>query len=516
LSPDLAYIVDAAHSQTKGAPCPGAAVREWRHTADTTGTAFTGTGTHAGYFTDVLTNLDVSTANVPTQVVLGDGLVDAWQPNTEPNSTTGVRLSDDLAAAEPSTPDPYGTLAEGIESNYLMKDDPQVNPSNNRIAGGPSALSRIDRDVLDQPGVNTVVLDEGLEDVLTGRGTDDLESNGYSELLSYLQANGINTIAMGLHACDGYAGSGGATNDPCTTTVDGVRTTVNGWLSGGYPLSMGPWTTPALFYIDPDAAVGITDTANGLTKLDPNAATVDHVNLSNSGYAAMTTAYLSAQDAWPLNDDDPGTVATSAADTASNANNPFSAADPQAGEDPATLTGGATWATDATRGTVLALDGASGGGRTDGPVLDTSHSYSISAWVKLGSNAATATVASQQDTTNAAFSLRYDKPLNAWTFSVSNAATGTATTTVHGGAPTLNAWTHLVGVYNAGTKNLTLYVNGTQGTTATFSTPWQSAGPFDIGNAAGTSFLPGSLSDVRAWNYALTPTQVTALYQQVS
>jgi hypothetical protein len=492
------------------------------HTADTTGAAFaqTVTGTHSGYFTDVLTNLDVTTANVPTQVVFGDGLVDAWQKFTSPNSTTGTRFSDNLAAAEPSTPNPYGTLAEGIESNYVMSDDPQKNPDNNRAVGGPSALSRIDRDVLDQPGVNTVVLDEGLEDVLNGRDADGLEANGYTELLSYLQANGMNTIAIGLHACDGYAGGAAATatnNDPCTATVDGVRTAVNGWLSGGFPLSMGPWSTPALFYIDPDAATGVPDTANGLTKLDANAATSDHINLSNSGYAALTTAYLNAEDAWPLNDGEPAATATSAADTASNANNPYSASDPQSGEDPATLTGGATWATDPTRGTVLALDGISGGGNTDGPALDTSRSYSISAWAKLSSNAASATVATQEDTTNAAFSLRYDKTLNAWTFSVNNAATGTATTTAHGSAPALNSWTHLVGVYNAGTKSLTLYVNGAQAANpVTFNTPWHSAGQFDIGKAASTSYFPGALSDVRAWNYALTPTQVTAMDQQLT
>jgi hypothetical protein len=476
------------------------------------------TGAHAGNFTDILTDLDVTTAGFPTQVVLGDGLVDAWQPKTAPEDQTGSRLSDDLAAAEPSTPFPYGTLAEGVESNYVMTDDPQVKPNTTHLIGGPSALSRIDRDVLDQPGVNTVVLDEGLEDILHGSSSDDLASNGYTELLSYLQANNINTIALGLHPCDGYAGDGATgADDPCTAAVDGERTAVNGWLSSG-PLNMTPATFPALYYIDPDATIGVPDTANGETKLDPNAAiAVDHVNLNDSGFAALATAYLGAQDSWTLNDGDTDPAAPAAADNADNDSNPYLANNPNTGQAPATLTAtGATWTTDATRGPVLALDGTSGGATTAGPVLDTGHSYSVSAWAKLSSNAATATVVTQEDSTNAPFSLRYDKTLNAWTFSVSTTSTGTTATTVHGAAPALNTWTHLVGTYNAASHVMALYVNGTSVGTASFTTPWASTGTLDLGHAAATGWFPGSLSSVQAWNYALAATQVKALDQQIS
>jgi hypothetical protein len=489
------------------------------HTTDTTDTAFTtGTGTHAGNFTDILTNLDVTTAGVPTQVVLGDGLIDAWQRNTKPNGQTASRLSDNLAAAEPSTPAPYGTLAEGIESNYVMTDDPQTNPDNNRSVGGPSALSRIDRDVLDQPGVDTVVLDEGLEDVLNGRTSDDLAANGYTELLSYLQANGLDTIVMGLHPCDGYAGGDAtkpATDDACTTTVDAERTSVNGWLSGGFPLNMSPFTDPALFFIDTDAAIGVPDATNGETKLDPKAAiATDHVNLTDAGYAALTTAYLGSHDTWALADGDTDPAATYAGDTADNINNPYLAGNPTAAQNPVNLSpAGATWGTDSTRGTVLALDGVSGAADAVGPVLDTGHSYSISAWARLSSNAATATVAAQ----DGAVTLGYNKMLNAWAFTAITSSGGSTTVSVHGAAPTLNAWTHLVGVYNAGTKILTLYVNGQSvGTPIAFATPWASSGTFELGHAAATGYFSGALSDVQAWDYALTPTQVSALYQQVA
>jgi hypothetical protein len=496
------------------------------HTTDTTTTAFTGTGTHSGTFTDVLTNLDVTTAGIATQVVYGDGLVDAWQPNTAPNGTTGIRLSDDLASAEPTTPTPYGTIAEGVESNDIMTDNPQTHPDSGRAIGGPSALSRIDRDLLDQPGVTTAVLDEGLEDILNGQTADQLEANGYTELLSYLQAANINTIAIGLHPCDGYTGdgaTGNSTNDPCTPAVDGNRTTLNGWLSGGYPLGMGPWSTPSLFYIDSDAAIGILNTADGLLKLDPNAAIAsDHVNLTNPGYAALTSAYLGPQDTWQLNDADTDPAATAAADTATNANNPYLINNAAVGQNPATLTGGATWASDPNRGTVLNLDGINGCATTTTTAVNTAASFSVSGWVNLTTlPSSTKAVVAQDGTTASAFSLQYDYSNGTprWAFAVTATDSATPGGNTAYSTTATTGWTHLVGVYNAATHTATLYVNGTKAATVA-DTAWASSGATTIGRAMSggspVNYLPGKLSHLQTWNYALADTQVTALYQQIA
>jgi hypothetical protein len=500
------------------------------HTADTAGTAFSGTGTFNGTFSDLLTNVDVVTSNITTQAVFGDGLIDAWQPNTAPNGTSGLRLSDDLAATEPSTPTPYGTIAEGIESNYVMTDNPQTDPRNGRAIGGPSALSRIDRDILDQPGLSTVVLDEGLEDILNNQNANLLESNGYTELLSYLQANNINTVAVGLRPCDGYTG-GGATgnsvNDPCTPAVDTNRTMVNGWLSGNYPLGLGPWSTPSLFYIDTDAAIGVLDTTNSEIKLDPNTAIAsDHVNLTNSGYAALTSAYLGPQDSWPLNDANVDPAATSAADTATNANNPYLIDNPQVGQNPATLSGGATWTNDPTRGQVLALDGTTATATTTGPVLNTTTSFTVSAWVNLSAlPTRNATIAAQDGTVNSPFYLQYNyshsnSPIWGLAFSNTDTANPAFAGSVLSTAPATTGWTHLVGTYDASTHTAQLYVNGTLANTTTGVNPWAATGAFTIGrglyNGNPTDRTPGMISNVQAWNYALTAPQVTALYQQIS
>lgn len=488
------------------------------HTADTTDTAFTSTTAFNGDFSTVLTDVDVATNGVATQAVLGDGLIDAWEPSTRPDGSTG--LADNLAATEPTTPAPYGTVSEGIESNFVMTDFPEAYKDRN--VGGPAALSRIDRDILDQPGLTTVVLYEGLEDLLNGDSADDLEANGYTQLLSYLQANDINVIAVGLTPCDGYAGDGttatGTSNDPCTATVDANRTTVNGWLAD----QADPWATPATYYIDSDAAVGVPDTANGETALHPDAAiTDDHVNLTNPGYAALTTAYLNAQDTWLLDDgaDDP--TLTAASDTATNATNPYLLNNPLVGQNPATLTGDLTtnnpWTDDPTRGEVLKLDGSTAA-TTDNPVLTTSGSYTVSAWVNMANTTTFNTIASQESNSGVnAFYLQYSKTYNAWTFIANTTSAGGTYAAAHANtAPALNTWTHLAGVYNAAAGTLTLYVNGTQAGATSYTTPWNATGPFDIGHAGTSNYFPGMLSNIQAFNYALTATQVTALDQQIS
>ncbi|MFI9274558.1 LamG-like jellyroll fold domain-containing protein [Kitasatospora sp. NPDC052896] len=498
------------------------------HSADTSNTAFTGTGAvWSASYTEFLTDLDVTTNSIPTQAVLGDGMIDPGQPGTTPvNATTADHLAADLASAEPSVPNPYGTVDEGIEANQIMKDYPE---STNLGTGGPSALSRIDRDILDQPGLNTVVLDEGLEDVLNGQTSDNLTSNGYTQLLTYFQASDINVIAVGLTPCDGYAGdkaTGSGTNDPCTSTVDKYRTTVNQWLSGGYPLNMGPWSTPALSYIDSDQTLGIPDTTNGEIKLNPSAAvSTDQVNLTTDGYAALASAMLGAQDTWPLDD---GNSSTTAADTASSTGNAYLAANPAVGQNPATLNGGATWTTDPTRGTVLNPNGTSGYAATSGPVVNTTGSFTVSAWVNFSSTpTANATVLAQNGTQGSSFSLQYNASQKEWCLDFTSSDTANATTV---GTPACMAmandfipgyWSNIVISYNASDQTAKLYPDGCSMYPLQFNvTPWAASGSFTIGsglvNGAQTGFFPGTVSDVQVWNYALSDPQVFAVAAQVT
>jgi hypothetical protein len=477
------------------------------HATDTTADAFVAPDAKWGAFTDILAGLDVVTAANPTVAVLGDGLIDAAQPNASP-ATGGARLADVVAAAGPAASTHYGTVAAGIAANHLMADWPQT-VNGGTAWGGAAALSRIDRDVLSTPGLRSVIVHTGLDDVLDGRGATDLESNGFTQLLSYLRANNVDVIVVGLTPCLGYAGdgtTGPSGNDPCTAAVEENRSTVNGFLSGG-PLGMNPASTPALYYVDPDAAIGVTD-ASGQISLDPDAAQVDKVNLSEAGYAALATAYLGPLDSWLLNDGagNPTPAPTSAADSASNTNNP-SLLPATTGQNPATLSAGATWITDPTRGATLQTDGITGGASTDGPILPTTGDYSVSAWVDPASTTGTGTVAAQNGSAVPAFRLRLAG--GSWEFAT---PAGTARASTPAAA---NTWTHLVATFTARTHTMNLYVNGAITGTASNPTPAAAAGSFDLGHAGPNDFYHGGLSAVAAWNYPLTPTQVAALFRQV-
>jgi hypothetical protein len=468
---------------------------------DTTGTPFTA----AGWFTNLLTGLDVSSTGTPTLAVLGDNLTDARQAGTSAGHDGSNRLSDELVAAEPTAPAPYGTVNASIESNELMTDNPERSSSG--TSGGPALLSRLDRDVLDQPGISTVVLNEGLGDLLNGQTAVNLDSNGYAALLGYLSNAGISVVAVGPTPCGGYAGDKAATNDPCTSTVDGYRITANNYLSGSAP--MNAFSTPPLFYVNPDPVIGTPDAEDGMTHLSSLADTGDHVNLTTAGYGALASAIMAPQDTWPLND---GT-ATTAADAVPGVGwfNPN-----DSGRDLSMPASGATWTADPNRGTVLTLDGTAGDAVTSGPDLATSGSYSVSAWAKLASTAADHVLISQDGSTASAFQLGYAAATGHWVFAVNSADTANpAQATASGPTATAGAWTHLVGVYNAATKTASLYVDGALAGTASVPAVFTSTGPLAVGRAlaGGTpsAFWAGSVSDVQTWTYALPPDEVTAI-----
>ena len=182
----------------------------------------------------------------------------------------------------------------------------------------------------------------------------------------------------------------------------------------------------------------------------------------------------------------------------------------------ATLTGGATWYTSSTTprtGTVLNLDGSTGYATTTGPAVDASKSFTVSAWVKLNSIASNATVVSQSDTAGNAngFQLYLSAGGNAWAFGRHNDdTTGPAFTAAYGEKATTNVWTHLVGVFDATTNKLSLYVNGHLSASTTYTgTTWSSNGPLQIGRRLyeGTygEYTNGLISGVRTYNTALPP-----------
>jgi RHS repeat-associated protein len=155
---------------------------------------------------------------------------------------------------------------------------------------------------------------------------------------------------------------------------------------------------------------------------------------------------------------------------------------------------------------------------TNGPVLDTTGSFSVSAWVNLAAVATSyEAVVSQDATQDSGFALQASSA-GKWDFNrvLTDTANSSAARTVSAAAAVAGTWTHLVGTYNAANGQLTIYVNGAQsGSTATDTTPFAAAGPLAIGrdqfNAAPVDLLHGQVSDVQVYQRVLSPSEISAL-----
>ncbi|WP_158702324.1 LamG domain-containing protein [Kitasatospora sp. MMS16-BH015] len=194
------------------------------------------------------------------------------------------------------------------------------------------------------------------------------------------------------------------------------------------------------------------------------------------------------------------------------------------GANPATIYNTVGWTTDHKQNAQSAA-AVTGTGflRTQSPAVDTSHSYTVSAWVQLTGNAGSdQTFIAEGGNNHQAFYLGYSATQQAWQYQVptDDNATGTGWITVNSakGSAVQGTWTHLTATYNADTQAMTLYVNGTYVGATPDKSPWTAPYGLSIGAAASAGNTPygnatGAVSDVHTYPYALTPNQVTALYK---
>ncbi|MEU4214071.1 LamG domain-containing protein [Actinoplanes sp. NPDC026623] len=144
---------------------------------------------------------------------------------------------------------------------------------------------------------------------------------------------------------------------------------------------------------------------------------------------------------------------------------------------------------------------------TAGPVVDTSKSFSVSAWVRLTDTSnAYRVVAAQDGAAGSGFIIYNTKDAKSWGFVVYDAdsATSSAGTFVYAPA-TFGVWTHLTAVYDAKEKRVSIYSNGALSGSATRAVaPWAAGGKTHIGSARGMIQGPGQIADVRFYNRVLT------------
>ena len=156
---------------------------------------------------------------------------------------------------------------------------------------------------------------------------------------------------------------------------------------------------------------------------------------------------------------------------------------------------------------------------TSGPVVSTTGSYSVSAWVNLAAIPAKAQTAVSQDAAeNSGFYLQYDSADGAWAFAQvasdkANAPGIRAHAATH---PSANTWYDLTGTYDAATGVMTLYVDGKPAGTATDKAPIASSGPLAIGrakfNGAPADLFHGQIAGVQVYDRVLSSAQAASLY----
>ncbi|MFD3589994.1 SGNH/GDSL hydrolase family protein [Streptomyces sp. NPDC058683] len=124
-------------------------------------------------------------------VALGDSITDGWASTTDLNRRWPDYLARRLQKADTEV---KGVADEGISGNQVLAD-----------GAGQAALHRLDRDVLSQPGVRTVFLFEGVNDIKahTGVTAADLIA-GYQEIVRRAHAAGMCVVASTVGPFKGW------------------------------------------------------------------------------------------------------------------------------------------------------------------------------------------------------------------------------------------------------------------------------------------------------------------------
>jgi len=178
----------------------------------------------------------------------------------------------------------------------------------------------------------------------------------------------------------------------------------------------------------------------------------------------------------------------------------------------ATLRNGATWTPgrSASAGSAVQLNGLNQSVETSSPAVDTTGSYSVSAWAKLDSvPGGWTTVVSQDGKTGASpFFLQYGQGQFAFSFPDGPRASLAMT-------PEVGRWYHLAGVRDAAGQTLKLYLDGRQVASVGVCGGNESTGSLAIGrgqwDGRAVDFWPGAVDQVQVFDRALTDAEVATL-----
>jgi lysophospholipase L1-like esterase len=207
-------------------------------------------------------------AGTPLIVAFGDSITDGSQSTSDTNSPWPAVLATRLAADKSTAH--IAIVNEGIGGNRMLSDG--------TLFQGVSALARLDRDVLNQPGVKWMIMLEGINDI--GNGTAQLTTAptvtaadliwAYRQVIARAHTQGIKVIGATLTPFEGanYFREEG----------EKIRQAVNDWIRTSKEYDA---------VIDFDAVV--RDPANP-RRIKPEFDPGDHLHPNDAGYKAMATA----------------------------------------------------------------------------------------------------------------------------------------------------------------------------------------------------------------------------------
>ncbi|MCH6163095.1 LamG domain-containing protein [Streptomyces marispadix] len=156
---------------------------------------------------------------------------------------------------------------------------------------------------------------------------------------------------------------------------------------------------------------------------------------------------------------------------------------------------------------------------SDGALVDTSESFSVSARVKLDRTDVSQTVVSQDGDDASAFMLRYDAEETRWEMRLpeedTGVAEGDADAAVSASGVEAGEWTHLTGIYDDTDDQVRLYVDGRRVQTVGREDDFDTEGDFVVGRGLSNNQffqgLDGTVDDVQAFGRALTSPEVDSL-----